>query len=54
MATLTLDVRDAGMLDIDDEVIAFEDDLDAALAPSACWRGPLTLIPVHIPGDDTV
>ncbi|MDH6143677.1 MULTISPECIES: SflA family class IV lanthipeptide [Kitasatospora] len=54
MTTLALDIRDAGMLDIDDEVIAFEDDFDAELAPAACWRGPLTFIPVHVPGDDTV
>ncbi|MEV6974068.1 SflA family class IV lanthipeptide [Kitasatospora sp. NPDC093806] len=36
MSAQVLDIRDAGLLDIDDEIIAFEDELDADLAPVAC------------------
>jgi hypothetical protein len=52
MTTQVLEIRDAGPLDINDDLIAFEDDLDAALAPAACLPRPYpTWVPVHTPSD---
>ena len=49
MSALVLDVRDAGPLEVEDEVIAFEDELDADLSPQACLKDPyLTYTPTHI------
>ncbi|MEU1424774.1 MULTISPECIES: SflA family class IV lanthipeptide [unclassified Kitasatospora] len=48
MSALVLDIRDAGLLDIDDEVIAFEDEFDADLAPAACLADPfVTYVPTR-------
>ncbi|MER6396639.1 SflA family class IV lanthipeptide [Kitasatospora sp. NPDC059973] len=48
MSALVLDIRDAGLLDIDDEVIAFEDEFDADLAPAACLDDPfVTYVPTR-------
>ncbi|GAA1222622.1 hypothetical protein GCM10009665_11080 [Kitasatospora nipponensis] len=48
MSALVLDVRDAGTIDIDDEVIAFEDEFDADLAPAACLADPyVTYVPTR-------
>ncbi|MDH6142106.1 MULTISPECIES: SflA family class IV lanthipeptide [Kitasatospora] len=50
MTTQVLDIRDAGPLDINDDLIAFEDELDAALTPAACLRDPyVTWVPTHFP-----
>ncbi|MCC9308281.1 SflA family class IV lanthipeptide [Kitasatospora sp. RB6PN24] len=50
MTTQALEIRDAGPLDIDDDLIAFEDELDAELAPAACLPRPYpTWVPSHSP-----
>ncbi|MED7950317.1 MULTISPECIES: SflA family class IV lanthipeptide [unclassified Streptomyces] len=48
MSALALDIRDAGLLDIDDETITFEDEFDADLAPVACLADPwVTYVPTR-------
>jgi hypothetical protein len=48
MTARLLDIRDAGPMDIDDDVIAFEDEFDAELAPATCLPRPYpTWVPFH-------
>jgi hypothetical protein len=50
MTTQVLDIRDAGPLDIDDDLIAFEDELDPDLTPAACLARPyVTWVPLRVP-----
>ncbi|MEU3563903.1 MULTISPECIES: SflA family class IV lanthipeptide [unclassified Kitasatospora] len=50
MSALMTDIRDAGLLDIDEDAIVFEDELDADLTPVACiddvW---VTYVPTSFP-----
>jgi hypothetical protein len=50
MSTATLDVRDAGLLDVEDDAITFESDVDTL--PSSgdmiCQNGTYTYLYTHI------
>lgn len=39
MSTVISDIRDAGPLSVEDEVIAFEAEMEEALSPEACLVG---------------
>jgi hypothetical protein len=50
MTASILEIRDAGLLDVDEEGIAFEDEFDADLAPAACLDDPfVTWVPTRFP-----
>ncbi|RKT20121.1 hypothetical protein BX285_4602 [Streptomyces sp. 1114.5] len=50
MSALVADIRDAGLLDIDEDTIVFEDEFDADLAPVACLADPwVTYVPTRFP-----
>ncbi|MGW7583490.1 SflA family class IV lanthipeptide [Kitasatospora sp. NPDC054768] len=50
MSAVMTDVRDAGLLDIDEDAIVFEDELDADLTPVACLADPwVTYVPTRFP-----
>ncbi|WP_199807811.1 SflA family class IV lanthipeptide [Streptomyces sp. NRRL S-350] len=50
MSALVTDIRDAGLLDIDEDAIVFEDEFDADLAPVACLADPwVTYVPTRFP-----
>ncbi|GAA3040360.1 hypothetical protein GCM10010519_75350 [Streptomyces lactacystinicus] len=50
MSAVMTDIRDAGLLDIDEDAIVFEDEFDADLTPVACiddvW---VTYVPTSFP-----
>ncbi|MFF2659945.1 SflA family class IV lanthipeptide [Kitasatospora sp. NPDC058032] len=48
MSAQVLEIRDAGLLEIDEDTIAFEDEFDADLAPVACIDDPwVTYVPTR-------
>ncbi|MFD4400516.1 SflA family class IV lanthipeptide [Kitasatospora sp. NPDC058397] len=48
MSAVVTEIRDAGLLDIDEDVIVFEDEHDADLAPVACLADPwVTYVPTR-------